>query len=126
MLASAQLLDDEVEQRLPRGEHRTRQRQNVMTEPLGERAQVARQLMRTGFHLTRQLQRGGEIAGRPTRAGPFDLDFELLGSRTRSPSEIAQRVGEPFALVLDMKHIAMARRVAPGGPLPGAQALSRI
>jgi hypothetical protein len=27
---------------------------------------------------------------------------------------------------LDMKHIAMARRVVPGGPLPGAQALPGI
>ncbi len=28
--------------------------------------------------------------------------------------------------MLDVEHIAMARRVAPGGPLPGAQALPRI
>jgi hypothetical protein len=58
--------------------------------------------------------------------GPFDLAFELLAARTRSPGEVAQRVGEPLALVLDVKHIAMAGRVTPGGLLPGAQALGRI
>jgi hypothetical protein len=72
MLGSAQLLDDEVEQRLPRGEHRARQRKNVVVEPLGERAQVARQLMRAGFRLTRQLQLAGEAVG------PINLPFELL------------------------------------------------
>ena len=74
----------------------------------------------------RKLQRGGEGTGAPTRTSAFNFAFELLAARTRSPGEVAPRVGEPLALVLDMKHIAVAGRVAPGGLLPGAQALRRI
>jgi len=40
--------------------------------------------------------------------------------------EARQRVGEALALALDVEHVAVARRVAPGGPLPGAQALPGI
>jgi len=39
-------IDDEVEQLLTGGPLRTRQRQNVTFEPLGEGAQVVRLLMR--------------------------------------------------------------------------------
>jgi len=37
-----------------------------------------------------------------------------------------QRVGEALALALDVEYVAVAGRVAPGGPLPGAQALPGI
>jgi len=39
---------------------------------------------------------------------------------------VLQRVGEAFVLALDVEHVAMARRVAPGRLLPGTQALSCI
>ena len=56
------LPDAQIAETLSRGEGRPRQRQSVMAEPLGERADVARQRMRLGFSLTGAFQFGGEAA----------------------------------------------------------------
>ena len=63
-------------------------------------------------HRMRKRRRGGEVTGAPTRTGAFNFAFELLAARTRSPGEVAPRIGELLAPVLDMKHIAVAGRVA--------------
>ena len=68
----------------------------------------------------------GQLVVRTTLAGAADLGLQLLAPRRGALGEARQRVGEAFALALDVKHIAMARRVVPGGPLPGAQALPGI
>ena len=115
-----------MEQRLARGQSRTGQRQNVMTEPLGERAHVAGQFIRLRFSLMRLPERGSEVASTPPRAGAIDPGFELLAPCAGSPGELAQCIGERLALVLDVKHIAVTGRVAPGGFLSGPQTLARI
>ena len=50
---------------------------------------------------------------------PDPVPIDTLG-------EALQRVGQLLALALDVEYIAVVRRVAPGCPLPGAQALRGI
>ena len=64
------------------------------------------------------------LRGRLTRAA--ELGLQLLAPRRGAFGDARQRIGEAFALVDDVKDVAMARRVAPGGLLPGAQALPGI
>jgi len=60
------------------------------------------------------------------RASAAGLGLQRLAPRRGALGEALQRVGEAFALALDVEHVAAARRVAPGDLLPGAQALARI
>ena len=60
-LALRQLLDEEVEQRLPGGQGWAGQGQNVMAQPLGERPDVAGQLMCLGLGLPGQRPLSGEL-----------------------------------------------------------------
>ena len=71
-----QLLDDEVEQHLPRGQGRPGQRQNVMAQPLSERSDVACQRLRLGLGLPRQLY--GQLIGWTKLARAADLGLQLL------------------------------------------------
>ncbi len=97
-----------------------------MAQPLGERLNIAGQLMRLGLGLPGKLQLGGEpVVGTP-RAGAAHLGLPRLAPRCSALVEARPRVGEAFALALDVKHIAMAQRVAPCSLLPGAQAVSCI
>ncbi len=82
--------------------------------------------MRLGLGLPRKRQLGGKLVVCDTLAGTAGLGLQHLAPGRGALGEARQRGGEAFALVLDVEHIAMARRVAPGGPLPGAQALPRI
>ena len=68
-LALRQLLDEEVEQRLPGGQGRAGQCQNVMAQPLGERPDVAGQFMCLGLGLPGLRQLGGELVVGTTLAG---------------------------------------------------------
>jgi len=65
-------------------------------------------------------------AVRTKLAGAVDPGLEFLTPRLRACGEARQRVGQAFALVLDVKHIAMAGRVVPSGLLPGAPTLPGI
>jgi hypothetical protein len=76
--AALQFRDDEVEQCLPRGQVRPRQRQNVMAQPLGERSNVASQPTRLGFGLPRKLQLEDKIVVWTKLAGAVDLVLQLL------------------------------------------------
>ncbi len=120
-LTFRQLLDDEVEQHLPRGQARPSQRQNVMAQPLSERSDVAGQSLRLGLGLPRKLNGQFVVRTKPTRAA--DLGLQLLAPRPGTLGEARQCVGEALVLTRDVKHIAMARCVVPGGLLPSAQAL---
>src|SRR3954447_15377131 len=60
-LAARQFLDDKVEQRLARGQGRPGQCQNVMAQPLRERADVAGKAGRPHLGLPRKLQFGGKL-----------------------------------------------------------------
>jgi hypothetical protein len=100
-LETLQFIGDEVEQRPPRGPVRTGQRQNVVAQPLDEGARVLRdRLIRT-----------------------VGLGLQVFTPRPGALGDARQRTGEAFALVDDVKDIAMPRRVTPGGLLPGAQGL---
>jgi hypothetical protein len=125
-LAGGEFRDDEVEQLSPRRQRRTGQGQNVVAQPLNKRSDVASELMGSGFSLSRTFQVGGKLVVWPPQAGASGLGLQHLAPRGGTLGEARQRVGEPVALVLDVEHVAMARRVAPGGPLPGAQALASI
>jgi hypothetical protein len=59
-------------------------------------------------------------------ANVVDLGLQPLAPRGGALGKTRQRVGEAFALALNVEHIAMARRVAPGRPLSCAQALRGI
>ena len=59
-------------------------------------------------------------------ADALDLRLQHLAPRRGAFGKARECVGETFALALDVKDIAMARRVAPRGLLPGAQALPGI
>uniref|UniRef100_UPI001589ED68 hypothetical protein n=1 Tax=Burkholderia ambifaria TaxID=152480 RepID=UPI001589ED68 len=125
-LALTQLLDDEVEQRLALGQRWPGQRQDVVTEPLGERADVARQGLRPRFSLARPAQPLAVVPGAATAARPAQLRLELQALRACPHGQPLQCVGERLTLALDVEHIAMAGRLAPSDPLSGAQPLGRI
>ena len=76
--------------------------------------------------MTGQLQLDDKLAVWIPLAGPAGLGLQRHAPRRGARGKALQRVGEAFALVLDVKHVAVARRVAPGRPLPGAQALPRV
>ena len=67
-----------------------------------------------------------EFVVRTKLARAADLGLQLLAPRCGALGEARQRVGEAFVLALDVKDIAMARRIVPGGFLSGAQALPGI
>lgn len=73
-----------------------------------------------------QRQLGGELVVWSTLAGVADPGLQRLAPRRGALGEARERVGEALALALDVEHVAMARRVAPGGLLPSAQALPGI
>ena len=76
--------------------------------------------------MTGQLQLDDKLAVWTPLAGTADPGLQRHAPRRGALGEACQRVGEAFALALDVEHVAVARRVAPGGPLPGAQALPGI
>jgi hypothetical protein len=102
------------------------QRQNVVAQPLDEGADTAGQVTRSAFGLPcqRQFSDKSDLRSRLTRAA--ELGLQLLAPRRGTLGEPRQRVGEAFAPADDVKDIAMARRVAPSGLLPGAQTLPGI
>jgi hypothetical protein len=55
-------------------------------------------------------------------ADPAGPGLQRLAPRRGPLGEARQSVGEALALALDVEHVTMARRVAPGRLLPGAQA----
>ena len=75
-LAGGELGDDEVEQRLPGGQDRPGQGQNVMAQPLGECPDVAGQPMRLGLGLPGQRQLSGELVVGTTLAGADHLGLQ--------------------------------------------------
>jgi len=77
-LAVRQFLDDEVEQQLPGGQGRAGQGQNIVAQPLDERANVAGQPRRLDLGLPRKRQLGGQrVVGR-TLAGTADPGLQRL------------------------------------------------
>ncbi len=95
-----------------------------MAQPLSERSDVAGQSLRLGLGLPCKLHGQFVVRTKLTRAA--NLGLQLFAPRPRPLGEARQRVGEAFVLTRDVKHIAMARRVAPGSPLPSAQALPGV
>jgi hypothetical protein len=97
-----------------------------MAQPLGERADVVRQLNCVGLGLPCQFPLGRKGLACATLAGAVDPLMQLFALRGGALGQARQRVGQGFVLVLDVKHIAMAGRLAPGRLLPGTQALPCI
>src|SRR5258708_15596289 len=95
-----------------------------MAQPLSERSDVAGQPLRLGLGLPRKLNGQFVVRTKLTRAA--NLGLELLAPRPGALGEARQRVGETFVLTRDVKHIAMARCIVPGGLLPSAQAIVRL
>src|SRR4051812_5034881 len=54
--------------------------------------------------------------------GAADPGLQRLAPRRGARGKARQRVGQALAPALDVEHVAVARRVAPGRLLPGAQA----
>ena len=59
-------------------------------------------------------------------AGAADPGLQRLALGRGARGKARQRVAEALAPALDVEHVAVARRVAPGRLLPGAQAPSGI
>ena len=125
-LAGGELGDDEVEQLSPRRQVRPCQNQNVVAQPVHERSDVAGQPVRPSLVLLGQRQLSGKLVVGTTLARAADPGSQGPAPRRGALGKARQCVGEAFALALDVEHIAMARRIAPGGPLPGAQTLPGI
>jgi len=79
-----------------------------------------------GLGLPRKRQRDGELVVWISLAGTVDPGLQRLAPRRGSFGKVLQRAGQALAPALDVEHVAVARRVAPGGLLPGAQALPGI
>jgi hypothetical protein len=60
--------------------------------------------MRLGFGLPGQRQLSGELVAGTTLAGAADLGLQRLAPRRGALGEARQRVGETFALALDVDH----------------------
>ena len=71
--------------------------------------------------MTGPLQRDDKLAVRILLADAADPGLQRLAPRRGPLGEARQRVGETLAPALDVEHVAVARRVAPGRLLPGAQ-----
>src|SRR3954447_2806860 len=76
--------------------------------------------------MTSQLQPDDKLAVWIPLAGATDPGLQRLALRRGTLGKARQRVGEALAPALDVEHVAVARRVAPGRLLPGAQAPPRI
>ena len=79
-LEVCQFLDDEVEQRLARGQRRAGQCQYVMTQPLGECTDVAGQPKRLDLGLPRTIQLDSKFIVRSTLACAVDPVLQLLAA----------------------------------------------
>lgn len=97
-----------------------------MTQPLGERSDITGQVRRPGFGPPREVHLDDKFAIRILLARVIDPDLQPLTPGHGALGKARQRVGETIALPLDVKHIAVARRITPGRLLPGAQALPGI
>ena len=76
--------------------------------------------------MTGQLQLDDKLAVWISLAGAANPGLQRHAPRRGALGEACQRGDQALALALDMEYVAVARRVAPGSPLPGAQALPRI
>ena len=56
----------------------------------------------------------------------IDPSLQRLAARRVDPDDASQRVGHAFDLVLDVKHIAVARRIRPSLLLSCAQPTARV
>ncbi|MEA2736701.1 MAG: hypothetical protein QOH05_8, partial [Acetobacteraceae bacterium] len=92
-----------------------------MAQPLDEGADTAAQFARPGFGLPCQRQFGDKRVLRGRLIHTVGLGLQVFTPRPGALGDARQRTGEAFALVDDVKDIAMPRRVTPGGLLPGAQ-----
>lgn len=104
MLAPAKLCDDEIENLVANVQAGTGQRQDVVGEPGGERPNVASQRMRSCFGLPGERDPVGEV--RVLTCFPA-LGLQLFTSRPCSLGDAGQGVGQDFALMLDVKDVAM-------------------
>jgi hypothetical protein len=95
-------------------------RHDIMAQPLGERADVARQLNCVGLGLPCQFSLGRKGLACARLAGAVDPLKQLLASRGGALGQARQRVGKAFVLLPDVEHLAMAGRLDPGGFPPGA------
>jgi hypothetical protein len=88
---------------------------------------IVSQAMSFGLGLPHLRQLAGKFVVRTALAGvTLDLRLQHLTPRGGALGEARERIGETFALALNVKDIAMARHAAPGGLLPGAQALPGV
>jgi hypothetical protein len=74
-----------------------------MTQPLGQRSDVAGQPRRFGFDLPRKLQLDDKLVVWTTRTCAVNPGLQLLAPRRGSLGETRQRGGKAFVLVLDVK-----------------------
>lgn len=122
-LAPFHLCDDEIEQVCSNLQARTGQGQNVVAQSRGECSDVVGKRMCTCFGLLGECDPVGNVR---ILADVPALGLQLLVPRLGAFGDVGQRAGQHFAPMLDMKHIAMTRLVAPSRLLSGAQFLTRI
>ncbi|MFL9937401.1 hypothetical protein P0D88_52945 [Paraburkholderia sp. RL18-103-BIB-C] len=113
--------DHEIEQGFACGELRTGKRQDVALEPMDEGLQIGGQYVGPRFIATQPFERGVEeaVVAASAGIGPTLLECHAFGAgATGDPGpQIHQRP----ALLQDMKHIAVTRRIGPGRFLAGTQ-----
>jgi len=93
---------------------------------VGQCSDVAGQPNRLDFSLPGRRQLSDKSVVGMLLANAVDLGLHPLAPRGGAFGKTRQRVGQAFALALDVEYIAMAWCLAPGGPLSRAQALPGI
>jgi hypothetical protein len=86
-LAGGEFGDEEVEQLAPGCQVWAGQSQNVVAQPVQERADVTGEPVCLGFGLSRPVQLGGKVAVRDTLTGAADPGLQRLALRRRTLGE---------------------------------------
>ena len=84
------------------------------------------QRLRPGRLLARKFELLGQVTRAIARGIFVPSCLQLLAARLVALSEASQRVGQALERVLDMEHIAMARRTGQGNLLAQTRALPRV
>ncbi len=112
--------NDEVEQGFACHEIRTGERQDVALEPLNEGAQFGGQLMRAALILPQRFKRRCEETILAAAEGIGQTCFGRLACRADAARDATPDVRQCPALLDDVKHVTVARRVGPRGFLARA------